>query len=99
MSNNLTTESTAEKRPRRKGKILRVFRWALCLIILLIGGLFLYALASEKQEPIETGEPHMKAGTLKSLLLTTTKFWSKFARLHSIHLTGTSSKARPTSLV
>ena len=61
MNNNLTTESTAEKRPRRKGKILRVFRWALCLIILLTGGLFLYALATEKQEPIETGEPHMKA--------------------------------------
>src|SRR5580765_3326879 len=61
MNNNLTTESTAEKRPRRKGKILRVFRWALCLIILLSGGLFLYALATEKQEPIETGEPHMKA--------------------------------------
>src|SRR5438067_4110285 len=61
MSANLTTESTAEKSPRRKRKILRVFRWALCLIILLIGGLFLYALASEKQEPIETGEPHMKA--------------------------------------
>src|SRR5205823_5663267 len=31
------------------------------LIILLIGGLFLYALATEKQDPIDTDEPHMKA--------------------------------------
>jgi len=61
MSANLTTESTAEKSPRRKGKIRRVFRWVFYLIVLLIGGFFLYALATEKQEPIEIGEPHMKA--------------------------------------
>jgi NADPH:quinone reductase-like Zn-dependent oxidoreductase len=61
MNANLTTESTAEKPRRRKGRIRRIFLWAFCLIILLIGGLFLYALATEKQDPIDTGEPHMKA--------------------------------------
>jgi NADPH:quinone reductase-like Zn-dependent oxidoreductase len=61
MNKNLTTEPTAEKPPHRKSRILRVFRWACYLIILLIGGWFLYALATEKQEPIETGQPHMKA--------------------------------------
>ena len=61
MNTNPTTQSTGEKSPRRKGRIRRVFFWAFCLIILLIGGLALYALATEKQEPIETGEPHMKA--------------------------------------
>jgi NADPH:quinone reductase-like Zn-dependent oxidoreductase len=61
MDTNLTTEPTATKSPRRKGRIRRVLLWTFCLIILLIGGLFLYALATEKQEAIETGEPHMKA--------------------------------------
>ena len=61
MNTNPTTESTAEKSPRRKSKVLRVLRWAFYLIVLLIGGLVLYKLATEKQEPIETGEPHMKA--------------------------------------
>ena len=37
------------------------FRYGFSLIVLLLGGFFLYALATEKQEPIETGEPHMKA--------------------------------------
>src|SRR6266699_2495626 len=61
MSTDLTTEPTRETLPRRKGKIRRVFRWVFYLIVLLIGGFFLYALATEKQEPIEIGEPHMKA--------------------------------------
>ena len=61
MNADATTESTAEKPPRRKRRIGRVIRWAFYLIILLIGGWFLYLLATEKQEPIETGEPHMKA--------------------------------------
>jgi NADPH:quinone reductase-like Zn-dependent oxidoreductase len=61
MNGNLTTESTAEKPRRRKGRIRRIFLWAFCLIILLIGGLFLYALATEKQDPLDTDEPHMKA--------------------------------------
>jgi NADPH:quinone reductase-like Zn-dependent oxidoreductase len=61
MNTNVTTEPTAETPPRRKGRIRRVFLWAFGLIILLLGGAFLYALATEKQEPIETGEPHMKA--------------------------------------
>jgi hypothetical protein len=59
--NTNPTESTVKKSPRRKGRIRRIFLWTFGLIILLIGGLFLYALATEKQEPIETGEPHMKA--------------------------------------
>src|SRR6266496_1058551 len=59
--NTNPTESTVEISPRRKGRIRRIFLWTFGLIILLIGGLFLYALATEKQEPIETGEPHMKA--------------------------------------
>src|SRR5712692_4562763 len=61
MNAHPTTQSTAEKPPRRKWRIGRVIRWAFYLIILLIGGWFLYLLATEKQEPIETGEPHMKA--------------------------------------
>jgi NADPH:quinone reductase-like Zn-dependent oxidoreductase len=61
MNANLTTESAAEKPRRRKGRIRRIFLWVFCLIILLIGGLFLYALATEKQDPIDTDEPHMKA--------------------------------------
>jgi NADPH:quinone reductase-like Zn-dependent oxidoreductase len=59
--NTNPTEASVEKSPRRKGRIRRFFLWTFGLIILLIGGLFVYALATEKQEPIETGEPHMKA--------------------------------------
>jgi NADPH:quinone reductase-like Zn-dependent oxidoreductase len=56
------TPRNAETSPRRKRRILRrIFGYGFSLIILLIGGFFLYALATEKQEPIETGEPHMKA--------------------------------------
>ncbi len=62
MSTNLTTESTAEGTPRRKGKIRRFFRWVFYLIILLIGSFAIYAWATgARQDPIETGEPHMKA--------------------------------------
>jgi len=61
MSTN-PTESTVEKSPRKKRRILRrIFGYGFLIIILLLGGLFLYALATEKQEPIETGEPQMKA--------------------------------------
>jgi NADPH:quinone reductase-like Zn-dependent oxidoreductase len=56
------TPRSAEISPRPKRKILRrIFGYGFSLIILLIGGSFFYALATEKQEPIETGEPHMKA--------------------------------------
>jgi NADPH:quinone reductase-like Zn-dependent oxidoreductase len=56
------TPPNAEISPRPKRRILRrIFGYGFSLIILLLGGLFLYALATEKQEPIETGEPHMKA--------------------------------------
>ena len=56
------TPPNAEISPRPKRRILRrIFLYGFSLIVLLLGGLFLYALATEKQEPIETGEPHMKA--------------------------------------
>jgi NADPH:quinone reductase-like Zn-dependent oxidoreductase len=56
------TQQNAETSPRPKRKILRrIFGYGFSLIILLIGGFILYTLATEKQEPIETGEPHMKA--------------------------------------
>lgn len=56
------TPPNAETASRPKRKILRrIFGYGFLLIILLIGGFFLYTLATEKQEPIETGEPRMKA--------------------------------------
>src|SRR5436190_8426202 len=55
------TQPNEETSPRRKGRIWRILRRIFYLIVILIAGLFLYALATEKQEPIETGEPHMKA--------------------------------------
>jgi len=58
MSTKLTNESTPETSPRRKFKI----RWVFYLIIILIGVFAIYAWATgAQQEPIETGEPHMKA--------------------------------------
>jgi NADPH:quinone reductase-like Zn-dependent oxidoreductase len=62
MSTNLTKEPTQETPPRRKGRIRRFLKRALYLIILLIGAFAIYAWATgARQEPIETGEPHMKA--------------------------------------
>ena len=62
MSTNLTTESTAEGTPRRKGRIRRFLRRVFYLILILIGVFAIYAWATgARQEPIETGEPHMKA--------------------------------------
>src|SRR5436305_41296 len=62
MSANLTTEPSAEKSPRRKGRIRRVLKRVFYLIIVLIGGFAIYAWATgARQEPIDTGEPHMKA--------------------------------------
>ena len=59
---NTNPTPNAEISPRPKRRILRrIFGYGFLLIILLLGGLFLYALATEKQAPIETGEPHMKA--------------------------------------
>jgi NADPH:quinone reductase-like Zn-dependent oxidoreductase len=62
MSANLTTESTEQRVPRRKGRIRRFFRWVFYLAIILIAGFAIYAWATgARQEPIEMGEPHMKA--------------------------------------
>jgi NADPH:quinone reductase-like Zn-dependent oxidoreductase len=62
MSTNLTNESTAEPSPRRKGRIRRVLKRVFYLIVILIGVFAIYAWATgARQEPIETGEPHMKA--------------------------------------
>jgi NADPH:quinone reductase-like Zn-dependent oxidoreductase len=62
MSTNLTNESTAESSPRRKGRIRRVLKRAFYLIVILIGVFAIYAwVTGARQEPIETGEPHMKA--------------------------------------
>ena len=62
MSTNLTNESTAKPSPRRKGRIRRVLKRVFYLIVILIGIFAIYAWATgARQEPIETGEPHMKA--------------------------------------
>jgi NADPH:quinone reductase-like Zn-dependent oxidoreductase len=62
MSTNPTTEPTAETSPRRKGRIRRVVKRVFYLILILIGGFAIYAWATgARQDPIETGEPHMKA--------------------------------------
>lgn len=60
MNTNPTPNSQTSPRPKRR-ILRRIFLYGFSLVIVLIGGLFLYALATEKQEPIETGEPHMKA--------------------------------------
>ena len=62
MSTNLTNESTSETSPRRKGRIRRVLKRVFYVIVILIGVFAIYAWATgARQEPIETGEPHMKA--------------------------------------
>jgi NADPH:quinone reductase-like Zn-dependent oxidoreductase len=62
MSTHLTNESTAESSPRGKGKIRRVLKGVFYLIVILIGVFAIYAwVTGARQEPIETGEPHMKA--------------------------------------
>jgi len=62
MSTNLTNESTGETPPRRKGRIRRVLKRVFYLIVIVIGAFAIYAWATgARQEPIETGEPHMKA--------------------------------------
>ncbi len=65
MNTTLTSPSDAKPSHRRKGGFFRILRrifgYGFLLIVLLIAGLFVYALATERQDPIETGEPHMKA--------------------------------------
>ena len=62
MTTNVTNEPTGETPPRRKGWIRRVLKGVFYLILLLIGGFAIYAWATgARQDPIETGEPHMKA--------------------------------------
>lgn len=58
--NSNPTNAEISPRPRRK-IFRRIFGYGFILVILLIGGFFFYALATEKQDPIDTGEPHMKA--------------------------------------
>jgi NADPH:quinone reductase-like Zn-dependent oxidoreductase len=56
------TQQNTELSPRRRGPIRRILRGAFYLIVLLIGGFAIYAWATgARQEPIETGEPNMKA--------------------------------------
>ena len=62
MKTNVTLEPTGETSPRRKGRIRRVLKRVFYLILILIGGFAIYAWATgARQDPIETGEPHMKA--------------------------------------
>jgi NADPH:quinone reductase-like Zn-dependent oxidoreductase len=62
MSTNPTTDPTPETSPRRQGRIRRVLKRIFYLILILIGGFAVYAWATgARQDPIETGEPHMKA--------------------------------------
>jgi NADPH:quinone reductase-like Zn-dependent oxidoreductase len=60
MNTNPTSNAQTSLRPKRR-IFRRIFGYSFLIIVLLLGGLFLYALATEKQEPIEIGEPHMKA--------------------------------------
>jgi NADPH:quinone reductase-like Zn-dependent oxidoreductase len=56
------TPPNSETSPRPKGRIRRFLKRLLYLVFILIGGLAIYAWATgAQQEPIETGEPHMKA--------------------------------------
>jgi NADPH:quinone reductase-like Zn-dependent oxidoreductase len=62
MSTQLTNESTSQSAPRRPGRVRRVLKRILYLAVLLIGALAAYAwVTGARQEPIDTGEPHMKA--------------------------------------
>ena len=62
MNTYLTTESNTEPAPRRKGRIGRALLRAFYLVLILIGAFAIYAWATgARQDPIETGEPHMKA--------------------------------------
>jgi len=62
MSTNPTNESTAETPPRRKGRIRRFLKRLFYVVLILIGVFAIYAWATgARQDPIETGEPHMKA--------------------------------------
>ena len=56
------TQPNAETPPRRKDKLRRFLRGVFYLVLILIGGFAIYAWATgARQDPIETGEPHMKA--------------------------------------
>lgn len=56
------TQSSAGTSPRSKGGIRRSLRRAFFALVILVVGFAIYAWATgARQEPIETGEPHMKA--------------------------------------
>ena len=62
MSTNLTAEPIPETSSRPKGRIRRVLKRVFYLILVLIGAFSIYAWATgARQEPIETGEPHMNS--------------------------------------
>ncbi len=55
-------ESTAKSSPRRRSRLRRILKRVFYLTVILIGALVVYAwVTGARQEPIETGEPHMKA--------------------------------------
>ncbi len=61
MNRNPTPNVQTSPRPKRR-IFRRIFGYGFLLIVLLIGGFAIYAWATgARQEPIETGEPHMKA--------------------------------------
>ena len=56
MPTNVTPEPTADPTPRPKTRMRRILKRAFYLILVLIGGLAIYAWATgAQQEPIETG--------------------------------------------
>lgn len=62
MSTNLTNGSIEDTPPRRQGAVRRFLRRAFYLIVVLVAGFVSYAwITGARQQPIETGEPHMKS--------------------------------------
>lgn len=103
------TQSSADTLPRAKGRILRFLRRAFSAVVILVAGFAIYAWATgARQEPIETGEPHMKAVVytdygspdvlqikdVKKPLPNDIRCWLESTRLPLIHSIGTLSVVR-----